>query len=529
MVNAERSLSQGARGLSPAGTKSLFAGLSRWARTTVGATADRGGPAWGPRPRGDRGRPVPIIVTHRSTHPVTRRLLLVTYHFPPDPAVGAQRWQKLVRYAVERGWGVDVIALHLSALPRHDLGRVADLPSDVAVYGVRPPSMALTRLIESMWRVLKPATPPAPHADPTMRSASRATEGLRWWPRERRDLLRAYHVMVDHAGGRRWAQHAVQQGLALLKEDLHQLVISSGPPHCAHLAARSIAERAGLPFVMDLRDPWRLQQRLPDDLASPLWVALAARAERRCMEVAARIVVNTDLHRDALRGIYPSLAERILTIQNGWDDDQLPAHRTGSRFMMAYAGTIYLDRDPRPFFRAAARVAAKYQLTSAEFGIEFMGVVSELDGMPLTEMAAAEGIGRFLTLHSPRSQAEAREFLARASLLLVLPQDTTFAIPAKLFEYLRFEAWVLALASKNSAVEVVLRESEADVVAPDDVDAIAAVIERRFLLHRDGVHPFAIARDGAFGRRRQAEALFDIIDALGTQNGGGGPPVTPPG
>src|ERR1041385_9308984 len=61
------------------------------------------------------------------------RLLLISYHFAPDSAVGALRWQKLARYAAARGWGLDVIALHPAQLKAADPGRLADLPPGVRV------------------------------------------------------------------------------------------------------------------------------------------------------------------------------------------------------------------------------------------------------------------------------------------------------------------------------------------------------------------------------------------------------------
>src|SRR5262249_5100160 len=49
----------------------------------------------------------PVVVTSEANG--ADRLLLVSYHFPPDRAVGALRWRKFARYAAERGWALDVI------------------------------------------------------------------------------------------------------------------------------------------------------------------------------------------------------------------------------------------------------------------------------------------------------------------------------------------------------------------------------------------------------------------------------------
>src|SRR2546426_281457 len=81
------------------------------------------------------------------------RLLLITYHFPPDAAVGALRWQKLSRYAVERGWGLDVIALDSASLAASDPNCTADHPPAVRVYGVPVPRGGLELAGELAWQV----------------------------------------------------------------------------------------------------------------------------------------------------------------------------------------------------------------------------------------------------------------------------------------------------------------------------------------------------------------------------------------
>src|SRR4051812_43133566 len=45
----------------------------------------------------------------RTRDSETRRLLIISYHFPPDGAVGGQRWAGLSKYLVRLGWEVHVI------------------------------------------------------------------------------------------------------------------------------------------------------------------------------------------------------------------------------------------------------------------------------------------------------------------------------------------------------------------------------------------------------------------------------------
>jgi glycosyltransferase involved in cell wall biosynthesis len=265
---------------------------------------------------------------------------------------------------------------------------------------------------------------------------------------------------------------------------------------------------------MDLRDPWSLVQRLPECIASPVTTWFAARDERLAIRDAALVVTNTDPAGEAMRARYPLESHRIIAVPNGFDDDALPPSHPSPAFVVAYAGNIYLDRDPRPLFKAAAQVIASHRLTPDDFRIELMGAVSALDGVPIGQMAREEGVGEFVRTQESRPRREAMEFLASASMLVLLPQDSDFAIPAKLFEYMRFDAWLLVLADRRSATARVLEGVEADVVDPSSVADIARALEVRLEQHRLGVRADRLARHEHLSRRARADELFSAIESL---------------
>ena len=112
------------------------------------------------------------------------------------------------------------------------------------------------------------------------------------------------------------------------------------------------------------------------------------------------------------------------------------------------------------------------------------------------------------------------ELLAGASLLVSLPQGVDLAIPSKLFDYFQLQAWVLALATRGSATERMLRETPADVVEPDDVAGIEEVLSRRYGQFSRGELPPRIADDPRLGRRYHAQRLLDALDKLVAERGG---------
>src|SRR5262249_21345512 len=159
-----------------------------------------------------------------------------------------------------------------------------------------------------------------------------------------------------------------------------------------------------------------------------------------------------------------------------------------------------------------AKLVRRLDLRPDELGIELMGKAASYNGMAVGTLAREAGIEAFVRVRPPRPLHEAMEFLADATVLLTLPQDSDMAIPSKIFEYMQFEAWILALARQGSATELLLRDSGADVIPPDDEDAISRSLEARYQQYRRGERPPRLAENGRYGRREQARRLFDAIN-----------------
>ena len=452
--------------------------------------------------------------------PQARRLLVFSYHFPPSPAVGGLRWQRLSALAAERGWGADVIARDPIELPTRDDSRLRELAPGLRAFGVARPRLAVDALETTLLEFRRSARGSGDAATPgTGPPPSRLPPGPRSFPRSEirwrmstETLADTWHAWRSVQKDRAWAAAAARRGERVVTPGLHRVVIACGPPHETHTAGRWLAERTGLPLVLDLRDPWSLQQRLGRGVASPLWYRLAERHEAAAVARAALVVCNTGPAAEAMQRRYPRA--RVLAVMNGMDEGELPASTVAGRFVVGYAGAIYLDRDPRPLFRAAGRVAHELGLTPDRFGVELIGEAARYDGRSLEEITREEGVAELVRIGRRRPYAEAMAFLASCAMLVSLPQDSSLAIPSKVFEYLRAPAWLLALAEPGSATAGVLEGTGADVVAPEDEEGITAAIRRRYLQFAAGERPQPLGTDPRLTRRHQGGILLDALEEL---------------
>jgi len=444
-----------------------------------------------------------------------KRLLLVSYHFPPSEAAGALRWQRLAPIAAKHGWDLDVIALRPESATHVDWGRLAELPASTEIHGVaaRPPfSARAAHAIWTLWRVIggrKRIEGEGGQGNPaTLRPGSLHREEITWF-RGARSVVRAGNAFVAHREELAWSRVAAGEGIRIAARKRPDVVVSCGPPHLVHEAGRRIARALAIPFVMDMRDPWSLQLRLQEDVASPLWYSLAERAEARCVREADLIVMNTPMAARAMQTKWRR--DRVISVLNGLDDEPLISLPWPRQFRIVYAGSIYLDRTPGPLFEAVARVVKSLDLDPDDFQIRIIGNNPEGG---LVQLARGLGVERYLEhrCHVPRREV-LREY-AEAAVLLSLPQDSHYAIPSKVFEYVREPCWVVVQAEAGSATAELLEGSSAFVVDPSDPVRLAEVLTTCYRRFRAGGRPAPIAANDRWSRSQEGGRLMRALDEL---------------
>lgn len=447
--------------------------------------------------------------------PGAPRLLLVSYHFPPGTGVGALRWQKFAVFAAERGWELDVLTLLPGPDDRVDEAPLAELPPATRIWGVSRPRLVHERverlLLDVKRRFLRQSGPAVPSSG-SPRPDFVPLPDLRWNLHTHRGWIRAYNAWALNATWSAWGRAAASLADRLVDRQLHRAVVVSIPPCEVAPPIVDFSERHGIPLVLDMRDPWSLGPAVSLAMASPLWVHLARSHETRAVSQSTLIVTNTEYARRGLAALHPTAAGRMITVMNGWDAEALPAPPAGERFVVAFAGSIYLDRDPSPLFRAAASLIRSRGLDPSRFGLEFMGNVEHYRGASLEDLARQAGVEAFLTLHPARPRREALEFMLRATMLVSLPQSTPYSIPSKVYEYMMFPAWPLVMAPRDSATAEALDCTGIDVVELEDQDGLTRILEQRYDAFASGGRPQPADPEGRFSRQRQAGRFFDALE-----------------
>src|SRR5256714_1542569 len=294
-----------------------------------------------------------------------------------------------------------------------------------------------------------------------------------WWLRR---LAASAIGLPDN--GRGWLLRAALCARGLLREKEFDCVVSSGPPHSAHVAAWLATTGTRVPFWIDMRDPWALAHKtlISNDPFIRHERRFLAWLEGLVFARAGRVVVNTRVSREALLKSRPYL--QPLYLPNGVDRELLPLRTPQGieRGWMAHVGTLYAGRSFSPVFAAMRLLAEQGHAGATNLGIHIAGPLES----PHREIMQGEieelGLDAQVKVHGVLSRRSALELLSRAQMALLLAQNQPLCVPAKLYESVALGTPTLVIAEPNSAAAREARRVGAMTVDAGDVTGISALL-----------------------------------------------------
>lgn len=362
----------------------------------------------------------------------TRRVLFVSYVFPPLGGVGVQRTAGFVRHLPGCGWSCSVLTAN------------APQPLDPSMTVPDGALVRRTRTLEPRGRVRQ------------MASATTAGGGVRGAIASvSRSLINA--VLVPDVQ-RLWSPVATRAGLRLLREVPHDMVVATGPPFSSFGLAARIARRAGLPLVLDYRDEWQLSSQTWENKSRSPWVlARQQRAELRCLRAASAIVATTagsatELSEAARRS---GIQVTVDVVANGTEVDDFTAPAPIARvhpdhFVLGFIGTLWAMADLSPLVQGVRRLAADDPAWDPQsLCLVVAGRHSDTQAGLLADL---ERLGVRVQRRGVVPHSEALELMAGCDGLLVLngPQPSSArVINAKTYEYLVSNRPVLAITPEG--------------------------------------------------------------------------------
>ena len=389
-----------------------------------------------------------------------RRILIVSYHFPPDGAIGGQRWGGLSKYLARLGWEVHVV----TAAPADRLPPIPGVHRHFC-----PRRRTFNDLYKTAAHRIRKRNGTAPIISATQ-SRPRLFSPMRPIAAVRRIVGSSMYFPDE---GRGWVAAAAIAARTLLQKRKFSVLITSGPPHSAHFAGVFATLGQDVQHWIEMRDPWsQYESGAKND-----WLVRGERSMFRLLERimfprASKVVVNTRQFAAALRATEPGLEVEYLP--NGVDLENTPSRDEAAieRCSIAYVGTLYAGRNLSSVCAAIGRLLREQPEAAATIRLNVAGPMDPKHRDKFQEDIAAEGLSSVVNIRGTIPRTQALELLTRSHIALVLAQDQPMQVPAKIYESVGLGVPTLVIAEDSSAAATEARRIGAMTVDGSDVEGL---------------------------------------------------------
>ena len=425
-----------------------------------------------------------------------KKVLIITYYWPPSGGAGVQRWLKLSKYLPEFGWQPVIYTPENPEYPAIDESLVKDIPEGIEV------------LKQPIWE------PYSWYRQFLGQKDKRIGAGF---VSEEKEPGLLHKISVWIRGNlfipdarRFWIKPSIKFLRKYLAENQMDLVISTGPPHSMHLIALALKKELGIKWVADFRDPWT-----NIDFYQELMLSNWADKNHRALE--AEVLKTADLTLTIGYTMTEEMmalgAKRVETITNGFDEEDFPNTevRLDEAFTISHIGTFSPSRNHENFWKALADLKSENTEFAKTFKFRTVGVVDHRVASSIESNGLSENWERIPYV----SHSELLAYQRSSRVLLVSINNTpnaTGILPGKFFEYLASGRPILAIGPKKSDIGTVLQKTQAGtIVEPDDLEGMKSEISRLFAESESGL---ASKDVGDFSRKRIAAQLSELLEQV---------------
>jgi len=437
---------------------------------------------------------------------MARRVLVLSYYFPPSGGAGVQRVLKFVKYLPSFDWTPVVVTVREGAYPARDASLWADVPASTEVH--RTASWDAYQLYAALTGT---------SSEDAVVQGSVEDQDADWKARLRR-WVRANVFLPDARVG--WVPFAVWRGRQLLSNGDIDAILTTGPPHSTHLAGVLLQALTGTPWVADFRDPWtdiNYYQELPHTRWAK-W--LDAALERMVIRRAQAVTAVSPTWRDLLErkgAARPHNGNRFTVVQNGFDECDIPATPalpSTETFDLTHVGSLYASRNPTGLWRAVRRLREQGRVP--DLRLRLVGTVDPSVRAALRRHGLAD-ITEFVS-YVPHEEAVA--YMQRAGVLLLSIEDfpaSAGMLTGKIYEYLASGRPILGVGDAEGDAAALLRKTEGGrLFGRTDVSGVVQFIQSQYEAWEQGL-PRVGAAPGAlhpYRRRSQTKQLAGLLNEV---------------
>ena len=435
-----------------------------------------------------------------------KRVLIISYYWPPTGGSGVQRWVKFAKYLPSEGWQPVIYTPENPEQLAVDESLAAEVPEAAEV--------VKTRIIEPYELYKK-----------LLRRSGHSKEAVEVNPvnAQNKSLLQKAAMWVRGNLFRPdprclWIGPSVRFLKKYLSEHPVDLIVSTGPPQSMHMIGLRLSRETGLPWIADFRDPWTKIFYFKHLAMTPATERWHKKMEKMVLDEASAVVAVSPLVQQEFQAMTDTPVELIT---NGFDECDFSSEQcteayggASQEFTITHTGLFAADGNPTVLWDVLAEKCHADEAFRKLLRIKLIGKTDD----QILKALKDRGLESSLINMGYQTHSVAVEQQRQASVLILpLRKEPEYraVLPGKLFEYLASQRPILGIGQPDGAMAMIVNETGTGTVIDwNDKEGISQYIEQCWKRHLEG----RLSSDGAdlsrFTRRsltRRMAGLFDKI------------------
>ncbi len=424
-----------------------------------------------------------------------KKVLIISYYWPPAGGPGVQRWLKLSKYLPQYGWDPIIYT------PENPDFQVLD---ETLSKDIHPDTQVIKHPIWEPYAFFRKLT--------GKNKQEKVNSGLLFDEKNislftKLALWVRGNILIPDPR-KFWVKPSIKYLIKRIPNINPDIIITTGPPHSMHLIGLKLHKETGIPWLADFRDPWSNLDVL--DIFSPSKYAKnkQRRLEKKVLETAtATIAVSSNWEKE-LRSLG---AKNTFTITNGFDESDFKTYQAtkATKFSIVYGGIITSFRNPVLLWVALEELCSEIHSFREDLAITLAGTIDNLVKKDISHFTYLSEKTKYIN-YFPHQ--ELLNMYSQSAILLLLLNNTPNAqghIPGKLFEYLACQKPILAVGVTDGDVANILKETKTGCIAEfKDKQQIKDNIQLLYEQFKNDTYQ-TTANIEKYSRKALAESLSD--------------------
>ncbi|OUL62550.1 glycosyltransferase family 4 protein [Flavobacterium sp. AJR] len=374
-----------------------------------------------------------------------KKLLIITYYFPPAGGPGVQRWLKFVKYLPEFGVQPIVYVPENPTYPIVDEGLMNEVSDQVIVIKnkiIEPYQLASFFSKNKTKKI-------ASGIIPNQKKQSFLDKTFLW--------IRGNLFIPDARV--LWVKPSVSFLEKYIVENNIDTIVTSGPPHSLHLIGLELKQKLNVKWFADFRDPWTTIGYHKSLRLSSYAAKKHKKLERQVLNTADTILVTSKTTKAEFQEI---TSKPIEVITNGYDVENVEKQTLDTKFTLAHIGSFLSERNPLFLWECLVELLQEIPEFKQHLQVKLIGAVSQ----EVLETIEKLKLNDYLNNLGYVSHNEAIAHQRKSQVLLLIEinsEDTKSIIPGKLFEYMVSNRPIIAIGPKGSDFSDIITQTNTGV------------------------------------------------------------------